>query len=290
MAKFSYVACIAAGAVLFLDTAPAHACDCAGPPLRSPFIGGDGAPLKWKYGTHVVSHGPPEMLCYFKSVSNESGFDVRDVRWTVANFFRRVISKNQTVESCPEVAGEPKATPTNGPLNFSVSSDRYETTVIEPKGGWGEQASSGQFNTNPQFAQTFPALRNEISLDIEAADGKTSVANVTFESVGKQDNKNVYLTYIAANNSETAVTVLVNLAATGPMLEKVPMIQRRLTLRPKMRAQFDVVTEGQMVMQPALVVLYDSVERVSGIDTAGFYTVSGATKSRTDQSFWQSIR
>jgi hypothetical protein len=296
MASSLYVACAAAITVLLLAPAEVHAqqsCNCRGQIYGNAFNGGDGAPLRWKYSPYIESPGPPALFCYFKIVSNESGSDVRDVRWVIANFFRRIIPANQPRATCPEVTGDTKPAPTNGQLYFNSTSDGYDTTVLEPKGGWGDQASStplSNSDTAIQRAQLFPALRSQMSLDVEDANGKTTFASVTFESIGKQDNQNVYLSYAVTNNSQTTVTVLVNLAATSQMMEKVPMLQRRLLLKPGLRSQFDVSTEGQLLIQPALVVVYDNLERVSGIDTAGFYTVTAAKKERPDQSFWQSIR
>jgi hypothetical protein len=276
-------------AALLLTTTAVGAQNCSSCSSGSPigkYSDGDGAPLYWAYAAYLVSPGAGKdsaLHCYFRQIDNRSGSDVRDVRWVVANFFRRVIPKTSSRTSCPLVAGETKPSPSNGPLYFDTSSNGYDTTVLEPKNGWGDQASNDRWNS-----PSFPPLRTEIAADIDDGTGKTILARVVFESSVKQDNRTFYLTYVV--DSDVDLAVLLNLEATPQMLEKVPMLEKPFLLRAKKPVPFFVTTEGPVSAQPATVVLYDSKERISAIDTGGFYTIDGGKKQRPDRSFWQSIR
>jgi hypothetical protein len=288
MIKLVRTSSIITAALLLTTTAgDAQNCSCSGS-LIGKYTDGDGAPLYWTYAAHLVSPGTGKdsaVNCYFKQVDNRSGSDVGDVRWVVANFFRRVIPKTAIRTSCPQVAGETKPSPSNGPLYFDTSSNGYDTTVLEPKSGWGDQASNDRWNS-----PSFPLLHTEIAADIDDGTGKTILARVAFESSVKQDNRTFYLTYVVANDSDVDLAVLLNLEATPQMVEKVPMLEKPFLLRAKKLMDFFVTTEGPVSARPATVVLYDLKERISAIDTGGFYTIDGGKKQRPDRFLWQSIR
>jgi hypothetical protein len=175
----------------------------------------------------------------------------------------------------PFSAGETKPAPTNGKLYFGVSSNGYDTTIVEPKHGWGDTAN----NSN------FAPLHNTITFDVENGD-KTTFAKVTLESSAKQADKGAYLNYSVRNDSDTQVFIQINLAATKAMIEKVPLFTG-LWMKSQDHRQFEVFAEGQTLIQPALVVLYDGSKRITAIDTGGFYTVTGAEKLRPDRDVWE---
>jgi hypothetical protein len=287
--RFFQKTCLIAAALLTGSAVHAQPyCSCSGQLLGSQFADGDGQPLKWRYAPFQVVPGAGKdsaIVCYLKQVDNESGSDVRDVRWAIANFFRRVIPQKDSRASCPLVAGETKQAPTNGPLFYGTSSVGYETTVLEPKNGWGDRASNDRWNS-----PDLPTLGSQIVADVEDRNGKLSFVRLMFESSAtKKDIKAFLLNYEIENESNVDIVILVNLAATPQMLEKIPF-QRRFQLGAGKRISFSYAFEGgELSVQPATVVLYDPKERISAIDTAGFYTIYGATKP-PDQSFWQSIR
>ena len=111
-------------------------CRCGGTPTAQPHKGGDGQPLKWEYEQNIVQPGYgqiPQVVCYRREVENDSASDVRDVRWEVASFFRSVIRKGDQQTSCPAVAGDVSANPSNGPIHFGPGTDSYDTTVFLPR-------------------------------------------------------------------------------------------------------------------------------------------------------------
>jgi hypothetical protein len=274
--SFAYM--IAIMSVLTSATAAQEICTCDGDLLPPSFSGGDSAPLVWKYAPYMQSLGSgkdEKLICYLKVVSNHGNSDVRSVRWEVANFFRRIIPNKQARSTCPSVAGETKPAPTNGKLYFGVSSNGYDTTIVEPKHGWGDTADNS--NLAP--------LHNTITFDVEDGD-KTSFAKVTLESSVKRADKGVYLNYGAHNDSDAQVFIQVNLPVTKAMIEKVPLFTG-LWMRPQDHQQFEVFVEGQPLSQSALVVLSDSSKRMTAIDSGGFYTVAGAEKLRSDRNIWE---
>ena len=112
------------GALITSQTVAAQECQCAGAPIGKGFSGGDGKPLKWRFLPRTVTTNTT-IICYFKQVQNSSAAEVRDVNSQVANFFRKIIAKQKSVESCAEIAGDLKQAPTNGPLQYGPSSDGY---------------------------------------------------------------------------------------------------------------------------------------------------------------------
>lgn len=284
-----FVAALTAYVLSDSTSLQAQECKCAGSPIGLPFSGGNSQPLKWVYSTYLVNSPPPpqqKLICYFKEVENKGNSEVRDVRWEVANFFRRIVPKGAMPSACPELAGDTKPAPTNGPLYFGPSSQGYDTTVLQPKDGWGESAS----NVSTDGLKGGGALiRTALAFAIEDAQGKVGTARLNFVSAAKSDGDKVYLSYTVENEGDVDFAVLVNLSATPTILDKVPMIQRPLTLAPGAHATYDVFTEGRGSIEPAAIVVYDMNKRISAIDAAGFYTVAGK-KERTDSSFWESIR
>jgi hypothetical protein len=228
----------------------------------------------------------PALNCYFKQVENKGSMEVRDVRWEVANFFRRVIRKDGAPASCPEVAGEPKPAPTNGRLQFGPSSEGYDTTVLQPKDGWGETAS----NTKPSSSNIGDQIETRVAFDIEDQKGELVPAQLTFgASVIEKGHNEAVFTYFVENHSDTPLRVLVNLSATRAMLAEVPLLQRQFEISPHREQKFGVAAEGPVTIEPADIVVHDNAERVVAIDSGSFYTIKGV-KERSDHSYWESIK
>jgi hypothetical protein len=283
-----------AGAACNISVARSEDCKCSGAPIGTPYSGGDGQPLKWLYSPSVVSSPAPpgqKIICYLKQVDNPSSTDVRDARWEVASFFRRIVPKGTSPASCPEVAGDTKPTPTNGPLNYGPSSEAYDTTVLQPKDGWGQTASNsiGE-SSGPGAARVADGQVNtELTFYIDDQQGKPVSAHLSLASIAKSDKGKTYFTYSVVNNSEAPLAVLVNLSATSAILEKVPILQRPFWLKPGERRAFDGSTEGRNSLERAAIVVYDLNKKISAIDSAAFYTVPGR-KEVPDEAFWQQLR
>ncbi|WP_042778875.1 hypothetical protein [Sinorhizobium fredii] len=269
--------------------AQAQECQCTGNALGTPYVGGDSQPLKWLYAPYTVRPGTgatPTLICYHKQVENKGATEVRNVRWEVANFFRRIISKDRTSAACPYIEGDLASTPTNGSLQFGSSSGGYDTTVVQPKAGWGESASvlspaGGDPNTN--------AIRTELAFDIETKDGTVVPAKLKIASSANVEGGAATLTYSVENDSDAVFYVLVNLSAQKEMLEKVPMLQTYLQLQAKEKKDFTVQVQGTPTIEPAAIVVRDEHENITALDSSGFFTVK-EIKERTDASFWEMIK
>jgi hypothetical protein len=274
----------------FLGCAHLHAqdCQCAGTPMGVPFSGGQGDPLKWTFRPNEVTH-TPLLICYYKEVTNAGKADVRDVRWEIADFYRRIIRGGVARSGCPEIDGNPKPTPTNGPLYYGSS--HYDTTILEPEKGWGNgerPATQGNRGSIDGEISGKP-IRTAFTVDVEDESGKLATARLNFVSSVKTDGNKNFLTYSVENDSSVNLSVLVNLNATAPILEKIPMIQRSFTVSPGKLQTFTTVAEGKSSIEPAAIVVYDMRKQISAIESGGFYTVKGS-KERPDEVFWKAIR
>jgi hypothetical protein len=271
----------------------AQDCKCPGSPIGAPYVGGNGQPLKWVYEPRVINSPLPprqKLLCYFKQVSNRGTADVRDVRWEVANFFRRIVPKGTDPSSCPEVAGDTKPAPTNGPLYYGPSTDAYDTTVLQPKDGWGDSASNGTTGVGGKevvWAED-GKLNAAFTFFADDSEGKPVPARLILGSSAKSDGSKNYFGYFVMNDSTVPLAVLVNLSAASAVLEKVPMLQRMLWLKPGDKQGFDVVAEGPRSIERATIVVYDQNKNVTALDSAAFYTVAGK-KEVPDESFWKGL-
>jgi hypothetical protein len=285
-------ALVFAGAICNSSLARSEDCKCSGSPTSTPYNGGDGQPLKWLYSPHIVSSPPPpgqKILCYLKQVTNPSSADVRDVRWEVASFFRRIVPKGSSPTSCPEVAGDTKPAPTNGPLNYGPSSEAYDTTVLQPKDGWVQSASNsiGESNGPGAVRVAGGEVKTVLSFYIDDQQGPTP-AHLTIGSYSKTDHDKNYFAYFVQNDSDVALAVLVNLSATSAVLEKVPMLQRQLWMKPREKRIFEAFAVGRNSLERAAIVVFDANKNISAIDSATFYTVPGK-KEVPDESFWKRL-
>jgi hypothetical protein len=267
--------------------------------MGTPYSGGNAQPLKWVYSPHILSAPPPpaqKLMCYFKQVSNKGDADVRDVRWEVANFFRRIVPKGTSPASCPQVVGDTKPGSTNGPLYYGASSEAYDTTVLQPKDGWGESASS---SSPTQFAELRDSnghvlvgdnkLDTALTFYADNEQGKPVPVRLIFTTgaTPKGDDATQFK-YFVTNDSEAPLGVLVNLSATPELLKSVPMLQRTLWVKPGDKLYFEGTAEGQKSIQQAAIVIYDSRRNIVAIDSAAFYTVPGK-KEVPDASFWERL-
>jgi hypothetical protein len=275
-----------------ISIARAQDCTCGGRAMGAPYAGGNGQPLKWVYLPHVLNSPPPpaqKLICYFKQVDNKGNEDVRDVRWEVANFFRRIVPRSKSTASCPQVAGETKPAPSNGPLYFGPSSEAYDTTVLQPKDGWGDSASNTTQETRlAGVDKGIGQLNSALTFFVDDQQGRPVAAHLNFTSLAKFNGDKAYFTYIVQNDSEVSLAVLVNLSAPSAVLERVPMLQRPLLMKPGEKRIFDASAEGQSSAEPAAIVVYDVNKNITAIDSAAFYTVPGK-KEVPDESFWKRL-
>jgi hypothetical protein len=125
---------------MLIATANGQDCKCEGTQKVS-YTGGAGDPLKWIFKAYLIrpSQDFPALRCYYKNVTNDQDEDVRNISWQVASYFRYVIPKKHSSQSCSRIPGE--MTPEiNGPLYYGVTKQSYEATVRQPKDGWNGKA------------------------------------------------------------------------------------------------------------------------------------------------------
>jgi hypothetical protein len=286
MRRSKHLNLLASAFTVFALISPAFAgdCVCQGRQVGPPFKGGNGQPLNWVYEEYLISATPPSpvLICYHKVVENNSAMVVRDVGWEVANFYRNFIRKNEIESSCSEVPGELKPTPATGPLVFGPGSDRYDTTVFQPKNGWDQAAAEGN-------KANLAAIRTVLAFDIINADDVPTPVVLTFEGTARNRNNSSEIEYKVENDSDTSLSVLVNVTASKTIIEKVPFIQASMELPAHAQRSFPVTEDGRAAVVPGLIVVYDSHGRINALDSGGFYTVSGVL-ARSNRSFWESLK
>ena len=79
------------------------------------------------------------------------------------------------------------------------------------------------------------------------------------------------------------------MTAGKSILETVPFIQRKMELSAHSQRSYPVTEYGRPVIEPGLIVVYDSNGQIAALDSAVFYTVMGL-KERSDRSFWESLK
>src|SRR5262245_51957101 len=120
--------------------ASAEICQCAGQQLNF-FSGGDRR-LDWHFAAYLVRPGGadfPPLACYEKLVRNSDKKEVRNIKWDVANYRRRILFNVD--KACPTLPGEVSPVPKFGPLHYGVSSEFYETIVLPPRDGWLQKSA-----------------------------------------------------------------------------------------------------------------------------------------------------
>jgi hypothetical protein len=229
------------------------------------------------------------LICYFKQVSNKGNLDVRDVRWEVANYFRKILPKGASSSSCPEIGGDTKPVPTNGPLNYGPSSDAYDTTVLQPKDGWGQSASNSSgasIGTNGVVSNN---LSTELTFYVDDQQGDPVLARLAINTSDLSSGDKSLIMYNIWNDSKATLGVLVNLTATPAVLNEVPMLQRPFWIKSGNKFSFKAPAEGKTSAEQAAIVVYDERKNIVAIDSAAFYTVPGK-KEVPDESFWKQSR
>jgi hypothetical protein len=123
--------------ILILTPSLAEECTCPGKVLAQ-YRGGDAAKIKWDFSASLAHEGKESqpLICYRRSVANQSDEAILNIRWDVASYRRRVLPSRFTNDSCSTLPGELSTSPATGPLNYGISSEAYDTTVRPPRDGW----------------------------------------------------------------------------------------------------------------------------------------------------------
>jgi hypothetical protein len=282
--------------------AQAQTCMCDGP-LLDHYEGGDKNPLAWAFRSHLAkpsANDAPPWLCYFKSVSNKSRAEVRRVTWEVAGFYRRFISAGMESSSCPVVPGEMKAAPRSGPLFHGIS-DRYDTTVREPKDGWKEALvkTSGRLvfipKIQPEVRSGYDYGTLQSSFIIELAGGTPNrIADVRIASHARP------ITFLAAvgtellyeliNAGNAPIRLLINLPHDDLTAKEIPAVTTPVLLKPQDGVKFITSTQRQVGLQVATVVFYDALgEVIVAIESAGFYGLTEGSRTLNMNAVWSSV-
>lgn len=263
------------------DARSQEPCRCSGDPIQT-YNGGDSSPLNWRYGAYLMSPGDKaseKVVCYEKSVENTSDTEIRDISWKVAGFKRTYIPALTKKSSCPPVAGETKSAPTNGSLHFGVSSDKYDTTVLEPADGWvsDELASSVAYKSSFETAFSVDWLNN---------DGQHLSTMLSFRSNIFPSEKDSILEYLISNNGSAKASVLINLHATPDSRKDLPFIEKPVDIDANKSVRFQSKVGGVISVKPSSIIVYDENGDITAIETAAFFVPSDGKKVQSDQLFW----
>ena len=112
---------------------------------------------------------------------------------------------------------------------------------------------------------------------------------MALQSTAKLDGDSAIITYSVANQSDTPLSVLLNISASKTILYEAPLIQRAFMLEPKASRSFTVTQEGHVSIETGAIVIYDVNKQIVAIDLGGFYTIKDS-KARSDNSFWDSLK
>jgi hypothetical protein len=268
--------------------------------------GGDGTPLYWAFEAAVVKHaqtGEPPLVCYGRTVSNHSSLDVLNIGWRIANYGRRFIPGQADNSSCPMIEDNLAPVNANGPLNYGVSSDSYDTRVRPPSKGWAQKAEVHPMEYMPirsvfgasqyrvQLAQArvtdFVPLRSSFDVNVS----RDLFANILIYSyVSSADGKTLRLQYELENRGNTPVRILVNMPISETMTKDLPFTTG-FELPAESIKEFRSTVETQISVQPATVLVSDpKTKQGIGIDFVGVYAPVDGKRQFSDQNLYNSLK
>jgi hypothetical protein len=291
--------------------AHAQTCSCKGSMLDH-YKDGDSKPLIWTFEPYLVKPGVvgvgPSWICYFKTVSNESKIKVLRIYWEVASFYRKFVSPNSSVASCPTIADEMKTSPRNGPLYHGITG-RYDTTVREPTDGWKEtraapriyQRAAEDYDIREptklwRQAQASRELLSPIEssfvVDLEGSPApQRAVIKIVSSGYRFGGSSQTELLYELSNSGNAALRVLVNLPNDGQLSTRVPIVSNPVVLGPEQPLKFSYVTSRTISLQHATVIFYDQPgKEIVGVESAGFYGLAEGKREVDAQFLWRSLR
>lgn len=282
--------------VLFVQVSRAD-CICPGAVIDE-YSGGDGNPLSWLfriYPMRPADFDRPPLICYFRSVSNQSTSEVRNVDWQIADYDRRIIPPGVSIPSCSQIQKRMSPSPANGPLFYAVSRN-YPTTVRPPLNGWRdgrleypglavpEAYTQSQNEFTPirfEPVPEFPTIQSEFKIYVT----EDSWAEVTLNSSAKIKEENLTeYSYAFTNSGNAVISLLANIPVATSAANDISIAQHWIELPPGASKSFTSnVFQQPQLGKTATIVFYDQpTQKVLGIDLAGVYAPEGAKPLRTE--------
>lgn len=268
-----------------IATPYAQDCQCPGQQIEN-FSGGDGRPLSWIYQVWLVkqagAQSPNTITCYLKHVENNASYEVRDVQWRAAAYVQTILPPKKGTSSCPQVAGEIRPNPENGPLHYGVSSQFYETTVRIPEKGWPSSVITVE-NERVELDD----LQSKFAFFSPDANGEPSLSRVSVTSSVVRDGKGATLTYAIENGGDKLVSVLLNAPATDRLVRDAIFIQRPSTIKPGDKLVATSFTTDKLQATVATIVFFDAKGNQIALEAAGIYAPAAARPLYSNEKFWQ---
>jgi len=176
----------------------------------------------------------------------------------------------------------------NGPLNFDVSSQSYDTTVKTPSGGWDSQlASSGgsPISSGPEWPQLF----SQFAFSNVNDQGKLTMGFVTVTSKAAfmgESGKIGIVSYTIRNESAEPASVFINLPISKDRFSEVSFARHFVVIPPKESLESELKLTQDIRAVPATIVIENAMGRPTLTDLVGVYAVSDGVKARLDPDLW----
>src|SRR5262249_33775797 len=213
------------------------------------------------------------LACYEKLVRNSDKTEVRNIKWEVANYRRRILVDID--KACPTLPGEVSQAPKDGPLHYGVSSEFYETSVLPPRDGWLKSVAVQNSDRTP--------LRSAFSLSQRK--GQSDELRITsfMTSYGMTN----LLSYEIDYSGEVPIRILINLPVAARMVYDLPFVKGDTEIPAHSHQIFQTKIDEPATAVPAVLVISDaSTNEALAIDVAGVYApVKGERQFRDETLF-----
>lgn len=281
---------VAGAMVIAIPTNAQESCTCHGDRVDH-FQGGDGKPLEWLFEVYLVkkSNVGPSLYCYLKRVTNRSNLDVYAVRWNIANYRQENIYAGKEKQTCPQYIQDLASAPLNGPLNFGISSQSYDTTVKAPLGGWQSPTAGG--NNNPYIGAGYEWLKleSQFAFSTVGREGQHSSGLVAVESgVNFNYGGRASFYYVVTNRGPQPVSVFINLSTSKELIKEVPIADNFVSIASNESKKYAVDVSATVIAEPATIIIRNESGGTVLADRAGVFAIAGGYKSSLEGNPWGS--
>jgi hypothetical protein len=202
-------------------------------------------------------------------------------RWLV--YQRTAIAAKTTRPSCVDFAGEMKAAPDQGPLNFGVSSQAYDTTVWPPKSGWLPKSAEAR-------AVSFEPLRSEFWFDSRTnKDGELAKSVVVIKSSAYYDEsqKSGYVAFNIENQGNADVAVSLNIPLDVTTEKFIRPVEYSFREKP---TTYKIPITESPELKMSTIIFYSledgKASSVAALETAGLYVPAKGKMRFLDEQLW----
>jgi hypothetical protein len=278
-----YTVALFAISISIPNAAMSEGCECPGKQIVE-YKGAPNIAIGWNFKAFLVEEGRPNskpLICYRRSVTNNTDATALNIRWDVASFRRRIIPSKYIHDSCATLSGELSAAPLSGPLYYGISSDSHDTTVHPPREGWVQNAASSP-------APGFPPVRSVFELGLNDAGLESTIIVYSYVQFERQSAR---LIYEIENRSSEPVNFLLNLPISGSMV-KLPFLNS-VFLKSNSRTLFEANVDSPVAVQSAVVVIFDNQKdnkKGFATDIVGVYAPIDGKRQFLDETLLDIVR